>query len=305
MKDKYGWDKITFGKIDWMVLEKASSILPRSATIRMTKYVANKLPVVGYEMERRNKWRDAYRPRFQFLIETAEHTIKCSSLESRTLLQTPDNLREQIIMSITAWVTGERSDGTDLLTPTSEQNFVQKLGWSHFMVGRFHVFLQKYMEQHYKTTSSKKTGITWSTLMITHIWNEISEFQWKQRNKCVHRVNTGLKQSRESENIIATIRDLRKEETPTSLLWKDRQLMTEPANQLLKRPIAHKKGWILSFRVAQKTRDSSRAREEVGMMTNVFHRFLLKRNDGGVQRPPKDGKDQRKIRVGKIIEESH
>jgi len=52
--------------------------------------------------------------------------------------------------------------------------------------------------------------------------------------------------------------------------------MQEPIAQLLKRPVAQKKGWIQTFKIAQHSRNTSQAREEVGM-SNVMQRFLSDR----------------------------
>jgi len=130
MEEKYGWDKMTFRTIDWPALEKATKLLPRATMIRMSKYVTNKLPV-GYEMERRKEWHEAYCPRCRHATETAEHIYKCSSLQSRQLLQTSlenlntrmkklqteEKLREQIIYAVTSWVTGEQICIDDPLSP--------------------------------------------------------------------------------------------------------------------------------------------------------------------------------------------
>jgi len=286
VREKYQWDRQTFYKINWNALEKATKILPRPSTIRMAKYTTNTLPV-GMIMELRNQWNEAYCPRCKCPNETPIHVIRCPSRPSRTLMKdsiekinkwmidmrTEERMREQIIICTTSWIAQEEPVLEDCLQPIKNQ---LELGWDHFMAGRIHVSLQTHMEAHYKNTRSRKTGLTWATNLIVNVWNEIFEKQWKLRNKCVHRINAESKCSRENENLQSTITTLRAQETPTSLLWKDRQLMEEPLQQLMRRPVAQKKGWIHSFRIAQKTRNSSQSREEIGM-TDVMSRFLQTR----------------------------
>jgi len=302
--EKYGWEKETFESINWQAMEKAVKILPRPTTIRISKYVTGTLPV-GLEMERREQWKAAYCPRCKCPIETPEHIIQCPSEESRDLMQkslekinlwlttmnTDEELHQQLLMSITSWITQEESTIPNPLPPIAAQ---MQIGWSHFMTGRIHISFQNYMSTHYKNIHSRRTGLKWATQLVVQLWNEIFEPQWSQRNARVHSINTKHKSSRENENLRDTIKELRRMETPDSLLWKDRILMQEPISQLLHRPIAQKKGWIHSFRIAQRSRDSSHSREEFGM-TNVMHRFL-RRNL--YQTTTKQRKPFKKRRVG-------
>jgi len=58
--------------------------------------------------------------------------------------------------------------------------------------------------------------------------------------------------------------------------------MEESVAQLLKRPIAQKEGWIQSFRIAQKSRNTRQIREEVGMI-NAMQRFLCKKHPNNLK----------------------
>lgn len=134
--------------------------------------------------------------------------------------------------------------------------------------------------------------------MVVKIWNERFEPQWKFRNQCVHSINKTKRSTRESENLLTIIGQLRNQETSSSLLWKDRQLMEEPISQILKRPATQRNGWIHSFRIAQKSRDMSQASEEVSM-TNAMQKNLTKsRPQAHTKNLRRKGFGKKKRRVG-------
>jgi len=280
---KYGWTKETFQNISWDALEKATKSMSSPTIYRMSKYVTRTLPV-GHVMDRRKKWQQPFCPRCNHPDETVEHIFHCPHTESRQIMSksislldkwlaemnTESHLHCDIIAIISLWITQQPIPTIEYSQPIQAQ---LNIGWNHFMEGRMHTSLVSYMDGHYASISSRKTGITWCSMLIQRLWTTLFYDQWKIRNECVHGMNKRTNATREHINLNTQIKKAYEMHRAIPFLYQDQHLVDRPISNQIKKPTAQKRAWLEDVKLAIEDRDTAHLRE-THHSSDLMHRFL-------------------------------
>jgi len=234
-------------------------------------------------MEQRGAWKESFCPRCGKNDETPHHVLQCSHIHSRAVvkkalqdleeklraLDTGSRMQSELITCISKWITMGKVTYSGTTLPIVQQT---RIGWDHFLEGRIHTSFQKYMDEHYKSMGSKKTGELWTAVVIQTMWTKCFEPMWKHRNEAVHCLATKEKTSREILNLNYTIRELLSKAKELTLLFQDQYLMEEPIQKLLKLNTGLKRGWILSMQTALIESEKAIVAENISMR-NSMRRF--------------------------------
>jgi len=257
--------------IDWKSTRKSTKILSSYSNLWISKYVTGFLPI-GVNMERRNEWGSDYCSRCGVAHETKQHIALCSEISSTQLfqdnleifekwmekMQTPTSLKINILTQITAWRSNTRwITIPDFLPPAPIQAQLTLGPWSHFMEGRLHVAWAAYMQHHYDTIKSKRTGLQWASQCIQRIWTLFHIAQWHLRNKFVHNKTDSTKSTRKSEELRSSIHQAYESETKPNLLPRDQHLYDEPLQTLLQLSDDGMIAWLKEHQLAVRDRNES------------------------------------------------
>jgi len=266
MMQKFGWDVHQYDAIDWQANHKANSLMSQSTKQWISKFVTKFLPI-GRNMLRRQHWREDYCPRCRVCVETHDHLLTCThhqcqhtfrvSLEKIDLwLQaqlTPTKLIFDILHVITEWKMGIETCLSSVQTyPVRNQI---RLGVRHFIEGRILQDFATYMEDHYRSINSKKTGSKWAATFLQKMWTVLHRPQWENRNSFVHKINEEAIKTRERENLQNELTTLYLSNLPENLLTTDQHLYSKTLSELLQQPNAHIMAWVEEMRVALSSRD--------------------------------------------------
>jgi len=266
LQHKYGWNEGHFHMINWNAIRSSNQLLTQATRQWMSKFVTKFLPI-GRNMLRRQHWRQDYCPRCRVCVETHDHLLTCThpqclhtfrtSLEKLELWlvnqHTPQELLTDILHTITEWKMGIATPPSPHHThPIYEQ---LKLGARHLIEGRLHIAFETYMDQHYLSIGSKKSGKIWSATFIQKIWILIHRPQWENRNSFVHKLNEESRKTRERENLQHEMTTLYLSTMKENLLASDQHLYAASLNDLLQGPNAHIQAWIEEMRVSLASRD--------------------------------------------------
>ena len=99
------------------------------------------------------------------------------------LTRTHGQLQTAILQRLTLWqcqdpllpVQGNRS----LKAAIHDQD---QLGWENFLMGRIAPSLGAYQQVHYTHTGSRRTGDSWTSQLITQLW-QVMWKMWEHRNQ--------------------------------------------------------------------------------------------------------------------------
>ena len=186
-------------------------------------------------------------------------------------MHTPVLLKEQILYCMAMWLSESPIEYShEMLQPIHDQCTI---GWQHFFQGRMATSFSQYMHLHYSTNSIPKDGTAWTSVLIQLVWRKFFERQWAHRNEFVHCLNKSKQSTREYINLNFEIRQLYSLEDSLSLLQQDQYLMESPLSELLRKPVSHKKGWLMNMKIAIADRDQYRSKEEAAM-SRAMTRFL-------------------------------
>ena len=267
--EKFAWTHAQFKMVDWEANKRSMNSFSTYSALWIAKYVTGFLPI-GVNMERRNEWSRDYCSRCKNEIETKEHLGKCNEASSKQLfqdnlekfekwlgtMQTPHILQTHILMRITAWrmnIPWTNVLGKPIPSPVQSQLNIGT--WTHFMEGRIHIDWEKYMQNHYETIHSKRTGNQWAAQCIQRVWSLFHIAQWHKRNKFVHNQTEATKCSRMREELQYKVRTAYDAEKKSNLLVRDQNLYDEPCNTLLARSNDVLIAWLEDMRLAIRDRD--------------------------------------------------
>jgi len=171
LTEKFGWTTVQFNMVDWESNRKSQKLLSSYSNIWIAKYVTGFLPI-GVNMQRRKEWGQNHCSRCGLEVETNKHIGRCKEVTSTNLfqenlevfeqwmdtMQTPTLLKVHVLAQITAW----RMNIPCIFplgktpAPITSQLCIGK--WEHFMEGRLHNEWKIYMEAHYQSQKSRRTG---------------------------------------------------------------------------------------------------------------------------------------------------
>jgi len=240
---KYEWNVHQFRDIDWQANQKANQIMSQPTKQWISKYITKFLPI-GRNMLRRQHWREDYCPRCRVCVETHDYllmythpqcqqTFRTSLEKLDTWLQaqlTPTKLSYEILHIITEWKMGITSHPTPHQTYPIRNQI--RLGVRHFIEGRILKDFGEYMDSHYQTLSTKKTGAKWAATFLQKLWTIVHKPQWENRNSFVHKINEEPEKTRESENLQFELTTLYLSKLPENLLATDQHLYSHSLSEL-------------------------------------------------------------------------
>ena len=172
-------------------------------------------------------------------IETKYHIGKCTEITSSNLftenletfekwmdkMETPTKLKIHILTRITSWrMNLPWNLGVEFSIPSPILSQLSLGPWTHFMEGRLHIEWRNYMQQHYESTKSRRTGEQWTSQCIQRIWKLFHIDQWHIRNKFVHNMTEATKSTRKRENLQYAIKMAYDSVKMEDLLVKDQSL---------------------------------------------------------------------------------
>ena len=118
------------------------------------------------------------------------------------------------------------------------------------MEGRIHRDFAQFMQAHYITIGEKYTGTTWTAGLIQRIWTLLYRPIWDIRNACVHKKENHSNTTRAREDLQNRVREKYRGTTQTSLLTRDKHLLTTPLNELLQQLNTVLRAWLDTHQVA-------------------------------------------------------
>jgi len=183
-------------------------------------------------------------------------------------MQTPITLKIHILTRITAWRLDTHWTNISETPPPLPITSQLSLGeWSHFMEGRLHVEWRLYMQHHYDTIRSRRTGSQWSSQCIQRIWTLFHISQWHRRNKFVHNQTEESRSTRKREELQHVVSVAYHAETKHNLLVRDQNLYDESLATILASSDDAMIAWLEDMRIAKRDRDESFSASTTGKAT--------------------------------------
>jgi len=125
------------------------------------------------------------------------------------------------------------------------------------MEGRLHTAWSAYMQKHYESTRSRRTGEQWTSQCIQSIWKLFHIDQWHIRNKFVHNMTEATKSTRKRENLQHAVQIAHVSVEKENLLVKDQSLYASPLHTIQSYSDDAMISWLKDHSLAIRDRDDA------------------------------------------------
>lgn len=255
--------------VDWEAIRTSQKLLSSYSIIWIAKYATGFLPI-GVNMQLRKEWGQNHCSRCGIEVETKRHIGRCKEATSTCLfqenleifekwmhtMQTPTLLQVHILMRITAWRMDTPCTVPIGMQPPPPITSQLDIGaWENFMEGRLHHAWREYMDTHYASTKSRRTGKQWVSQCIQRLWRLFHLAQWHHRNKFVHNTTNATTLTRKTEELRYFTAQAYHSEDRTNLLVKDQHLYDIRLSDLLQFPDDAMISWLKEHELARRDRD--------------------------------------------------
>jgi len=167
-------------------------------------------------------------------------------------LNTDPQLQRDLIIGLTKWDQVAAQEGMETKSLAAQEQ--DALGWDLLLEGRASKQWRLQQEKHWKMYKSRKSSKWWTTELFKKLM-EISWDMWQHRNKALHE---------EPQNRALILeQDINNQVTKTYQLGPGAfitgaTLMKRPLPDLLQLPVAYKRHWLESAKIAKARQDKQR-----------------------------------------------
>ena len=273
--------------IAWAAYSKALSSSSLSHQHFITKWNTHHI-ASGQTMKRWDKRAKDHCPFCPSSPETTSHILLCQSIEAQYIKQqalatyndklrkidTSPLMREAINQDLQHWATGRTTPPNHFLLP-SLQPAIQRqrsIGWQSFLEGFIMEDLITYQQEYLINKNSKKSALTWASMLIRAGWELISVI-WQARNDKIH--TTPIVAELEGQPILNQA--IRQEYNIgiSFLPARFRCYFRIPLHKILSQPLSARKSWFKSVRLARENYgDPKKLDDDFSIHKSYFRRWI-------------------------------
>lgn len=253
----------------------------------ITKWNTQQL-ATGLVMQRWDKRALDHCPFCPHAPEDTKHILLCQSTEVRhertkaieqflvklSSIDTSPLLRQAIEVELQHWSTGVVTAPSHYILPSLQPAILEQrsIGWQSFLEGFISSKMLAYQATYYNNKNSKKSILSWSSIMIRAGWTVIFSL-WQHRNEKLH--HTPIAADLEGQGVLNAAISAELQIGAHTLPHRFRHYFTFTEESIISRSLRERKNWFKTVRLArEKFGDTKLVNDEFSEIKGYYRRWV-------------------------------